>query len=162
MLFLPLQFRPMDADSARSVLGWRYEEPYSMYNANVADLEEDIEYFFERPGQYYSVSDLRGNLLAFRCFGVDAQVPGGDYSAAALDTGGGMRPDLTGQGLGLTVLNAGLEFGKQTFKPAHFRVTVAAFNKRALAVCRRAGFVPVQTFPRGSDGMEFVVMIRDA
>lgn len=161
MLLLPLQVRPIDKESAKAVLGWRYEEPYSIYNANVADIEEDVEYFLDPRSQYYSVTDLRGNLIAFRCFGADAQVPGGDYSVDALDTGGGMRPDLTGQGLGLTVLNVGLEFGIRTFQPNRFRVTVAAFNKRALTVCRRAGFVPVQTFPRGSDGMEFVVMLRD-
>jgi ribosomal-protein-alanine N-acetyltransferase len=44
-------------------------------------------------------------LIGFRSFGDDGQVPGGPYESttppggSVRDTGGGLRPDLTGRGL---------------------------------------------------------------
>ena len=53
-------------------------------------------------------------------FGIDAQVPGGDYSAQALDVGLGLRPDHTGQGLGVTFLGAILAFAQERYSPTNF------------------------------------------
>jgi ribosomal-protein-alanine N-acetyltransferase len=47
-------------------------------------------------------------------------VPGGTYGADALDTGGGLRPDLTGRGLGREALEVGLAFGRSRFAPRAF------------------------------------------
>lgn len=65
-------------------------------------------------------------ISGFRSFGADGRVPGWEYDDAALDTGGGLRPELTGRGLGGPVLAAGLEFGRERFAPAPFRVSAAA------------------------------------
>jgi len=72
-----------------------------------------------------------------------------------------MRPDLTGQGRGLTFVSAVLDFARRTFTPTAFRVTVAEFNKRALRVWEKAGFQPGQTFQRSRDDMPFVVLGRE-
>ncbi|MDQ2672203.1 MAG: GNAT family N-acetyltransferase, partial [Actinomycetota bacterium] len=73
------------------------------------------------------------------CFGEDAQVASGKrfglYEAEpALDVGLGMRPDLTGRGLGEEFVYAGLRFARETYSPPAFRLTVAAFNRRAIRV----------------------------
>lgn len=52
-----------------------------------------------------------------------------------------------------------VERGSQRYAPPAFRVTVAAFNQRALSVVQRAGFAPVQTFARLSDGCAFVILV---
>ena len=155
-----LVFQAMTEASARQILAWRYAPPYDLYNANPANLDEDIAYFVDPPNQYYEVLAETGAVVAFRCFGVDAQVPGGDYSTDALDTGGGMRPDLTGKGLGLTVIRAGLEFGQRVYQPRAFRVTVAEFNERALKTCERAGYRRVNTFFSERNGKNFVILLR--
>ena len=139
----------------------QYPEPYALYSLSSSDTRAALQFFTDPTNAYYAVIDAHGDLIAYRCFGVDAQVPGGYYPADALDTGGGMRPDLTGQGLGLPVLLAGLASGKQLFAPRAFRVTVAAFNQRALKVVGRAGFQPIQQFTRQSDGSVFVVLVRE-
>lgn len=149
----------MDSGAATQILGWKYEALYDLYNANPSTREHDLVRLVDPASGYFSVRDETLTLVAFRCFGADGQVPGGDYDQPALDTGGGLRPDLTGRGLGLEVLKAGLEFGRAAFHPDTFRVTVAAFNQRALTVCERAGFRPVQQFGRKSDGLEFVVLV---
>jgi RimJ/RimL family protein N-acetyltransferase len=73
-----------------------------------------------------------------------------------------MRPDLTGQGLGATFVSAVLRFARQEMARTEFRITVAAFNKRALRVWQKAGFQPVQRFERKFDGMPFVILTMDA
>lgn len=59
--------------------------------------------------------------MAFRSFGEDGRVNGGDYDDSFLDTGGGLRPDLTGQGLGPEMIAEGLAFGRMTFGVWRFR-----------------------------------------
>lgn len=151
-----LIFQPMDEAAARCIAMWQYDAPYSIYDPSPSD----IAHFVDPSNAYFTITDNQRTLIAYRCFGADAQVPGGDYRADALDTGGGMRPDLTGRGLGLTVMQAGLAFGQDLFAPPAFRVTVAAWNARALRVCRKAGFQPVQHFAHANDGRPFVVLVR--
>ena len=87
-------------------------------------------------------------------------MPGWKYDDSALDTGGGLRPDLVGRGFGRTVVAAGLEYGRERVRPAAFRVTVATLNRRALGVVRSLGFEQNGTFPAVGDGRPFSVLVR--
>lgn len=153
-----IHFTPLDLAAARAVCAWAYPPPYDVYNLGGESPEATARLLSDPANGYYAVRAASGELLAFRCFGVEGQVPGGSYPPGALDTGGGLRPDLTGQGWGLPFLQAALDFGRQRYAPPAFRVTVAAFNQRALSVVQRAGFMPVQTFARLSDGCKFVIL----
>ncbi len=152
---------PMDEVNARAISNWRYDAPYDLYNPNPDNVEEDVQVFLDPQNAYYTITDKHRDLVAYCCFGPGAQVQGGDYNAAALDIGLGMRPDLTGQGHGLTYVNATLNLARRTFMPTAFRVTVAAFNTRALRVWENAGFQPMQTFQRSQDSRAFVVLMRE-
>jgi ribosomal-protein-alanine N-acetyltransferase len=57
-----------------------------------------------------------------------------------------------------------LEEGNRRFAPRSFRLAVAAFNRRAIVVYERAGFVAGPTFTSPVDGNEipFVLMTRAA
>lgn len=154
-------FRPMDEDGARTIVTWRYDAPYDLYNPTSGQVEKDVENFLDSRNAYHVVTNEQGDLVAYCCFGPDAQVSGGDYTTQALDVGMGTRPDLMGQGRGHDLITAVLDFGQDTFAPSAFRATVAAFNQRALRLCERAGFRPVQTFQREQDGRAFVVLLTD-
>ena len=154
-------FHPMNEINARAILNWRYDAPYDLYNSDSDNIEEDVQVFLDPQNVYHTITDRQGALVAYCCFGPDAQVRGGDYGTGALDIGLGMRPDLTGQGRGLTFVSAVLDFARRTFTPTAFRVTVAEFNKRALRVWEKAGFQPGQTFQRSRDVMPFVVLGRE-
>lgn len=151
----------MDEAAARSILAWQYEPPYDIYNAS-GTTEVEVQSLVNPHHAYYAIVDEQNDLIAFCCFGQEAQVPGGDYRAAALDVGSGLRPDLTGQGLGLAIVNACLTFACTQFAPSALRVTVAAFNLRALKVWRKAGFEAVRSFQSRAANREFVILMCSA
>jgi ribosomal-protein-alanine N-acetyltransferase len=141
---------------AADIVTWRYPEPYDCYDVTCVDPA-----FLLDPGSGYFALVGGDELIGYRSFGADGQVPGGVYDEPALDTGGGLRPSLTGQGLGRTAIWTGLEFGRRRFTPAAFRVTVASFNTRALRVVTSLGFRPVSRFAATTDGRSFEILVRD-
>lgn len=151
----------MDIQSAQTIAEWQYEPPYDRYTIEPADRAEVAAFFTDPHNAYYTMRDDAGELHAFCCFGFDARVPGGNYSAEALDLGMGVRPDLTGQGRGASFATALCDFAQQHYAPAALRVTVAAFNERALRVWRGIGFVEVQRFLRLRDSAPFVILVRE-
>ena len=155
-----LDFQPMDESGVQVIAGWHYEPPYDIYSLDGENVKELVQAFLNPAYHYYQVRDEAGEIVAYCCFGLDARVPGGDYTAEALDVGLGVRPDLTGQGLGSIFVGAVLDFARRTFAPAALRVTVAAFNRRALRVWQQAGFRSIQTFERVPDGAAFVILRR--
>ena len=140
---------------AADLVTWRYPAPYDCYDMTGADPE-----FIAGPASGFFALVGDGELIGFRSFGADGRVPGGSYDESALDTGGGLRPDLTGRGLGRTAIGTGLEYGRRAFAPAAFRVTVAAFNTRALRVVRALGFSHAGSFDATSDGRRYEVLVR--
>ena len=158
----PLRFTPMDEKAARAISTWRYEPPYEIYSLDREDAEQVVGAFLNPEHAYHAIIDRTGDLVGYCCFGVEAQVPGGDYGNPATDIGLGVRPDLTGQGLGATFVGAVLRLAQRDPAPAEFRVTVAEFNERALRVWKNAGFEPMQRFERTLDGMPFVILTRGA
>ena len=105
--------------------------------------------------------DQQNNLIGYCSYGVDAQVPGGDYGEKALDIGLMIKPELTGQGLGVAFAKEVIKNGIELYAPKKIRVTIAAFNKRAMRVWEKNGFQQTQDFKRGRDGMEFVIMTNE-
>jgi ribosomal-protein-alanine N-acetyltransferase len=152
-----ISFTPLKRDHAEEMVSWRYDEPYEIYDYRNQSRQDVIDYLTDSTNQFFAVL-CKDELIGFRSFGSDARVLGGDYDDSYLDTGGGLRPDLTGQGFGAKVIHRGIEFGAHEFATGRFCVTVAAFNERALKVCKRIGFVENQRFRRTSDEVQFVVL----
>ena len=123
---------------------WRYEAPYEFY-----DSDQDP---VKNPERFFAARDADGALVGFYYF---------EHKDDVLEYGLGLRPDLTGQGLGLDFFRAGLEFGRERYRPSLVRLFVAAFNERAIKVYERANFREtgrhVRTFARWGD-VEFVEM----
>jgi len=152
---LRFTLKPITPSDARAISRWRYEEPYSIYDGDPTSVDALLQPRFA----YHSVYAESGDLTGYFCFGEDAQVASGRrlglYEVEpALDVGLGMRPDLTGRGLGEEIVHAGLRFARETYSPPAFRLTVAAFNERAIRVYERAGFETVETFGAPTLGAE--------
>lgn len=157
---MKLLFTPMDEPDARIIMGWVYDPPYDIYNLDESELT--LQYALDPRNCFYSLRDEKDELVGFCSFGDDGQVPGGNYSLKALDIGMGIRPDLTGKGLGAGFVNEVLDIAHTIFSPSYFRVTIAAFNKRAQRVWEKVGFKCIQSFQHKKSGREFVVLIRKA
>lgn len=149
----------MTKDFAENISNWIYEEPYSIYS-----LENNLETIFElMGGDYYVFIDDENQLFGYFCFGKSAQIPTNDYiySEEVLDIGLGMKPILCGRGLGYTFLNTGMDFAKKQFKAEKYRLTVASFNKRAVSLYEKAGFIILKTINHSKSGDEFYIMVRE-
>lgn len=150
-----MRVAPLRREQAIDICTWRYAPPYACYDMTEADPD-----WLLQPESGFHALLAGGRLIGFRSFGTDGQVPGWDYDDQALDTGGGLRPELVGRGLGQQAISAGLAFGRAQFAPQAFRVTVASFNARALRVVEALGFHRIGHFDAASDGRSFEVLIR--
>lgn len=155
---MPLSIQPLNQANAREIAGWYYDPPYDFYNLNANEIEQNIKYFLAPQNKFYSIFEESTEFVGFCSFGKDGQVPGGDYSTPGLDIGMGISPSLTGQGRGRCYVATVLDFAQQMFAPSILRVTIAAFNQRAIQVWSRVGFHIVDTFEY--QGMPFVILIR--
>ena len=153
--------RPIIEKDARIILSWRYEKPFDFYDLTTDSTDANIENLLAPENHYFSMFDENDIISAFCCFGIDARVGGGNYLANALDIGGGLRPDLTGQGLSSGFFKAMLNLGDQLFEPSAFRTTVAAFNQRALRACEKTGFRRRQSFVKADNKQEFIILQLD-
>jgi RimJ/RimL family protein N-acetyltransferase len=123
---------------------WRYEPPYDFYDGDVEPVLN--------PERFYTARDEAGDIVGFYYF---------EARGDALYYGLGLRPDLTGHGLGLEFVQIGLEHGRELLRARRVTLSVAAFNERARVVYERAGFVVtgrhMRSFPKWGE-VEFLDM----
>ena len=147
----------MSQEDAEAIAKWHYAEPYSFYDwsADVDDVRELLDPSL-RGEAYWAVQDDAGELVGHFSF-----KPRGERT---LEIGLGLRPDLTGRGLGGAFLAAGLAFARERFVPELFVLAVATFNERAIKVYERAGFAHVRVYMHSTGGgeWEFLEMSRPA
>lgn len=149
-------FRPMDETCARAIAAWHYEGATSFY-----DMEQDAEDLAELldplswTDHYFAGMDAGGELVGFFYFEAEQDV---------VSIGLGLRPDLTGKGLGQAFCEAGLQFAREKFHPRTFALDVATFNQRAIKLYRKLGFEDCGvSLQQSNDGQyEFLHMIRAA
>lgn len=121
-------------DALEIANNWKYPAPYDFYDmtADREDYEEIID--SNQRGDYYFTLTKNGNLIGFFCIYPYEETEG------EFEYGVGLRPDLTGKGLGTEYNRIMLDYVKKTFKPKKIWLAVADFNQRALAVYERVGF----------------------
>lgn len=155
------QIIPITREQAEMIITWSYQPPYGVYDLDPDDLNELLKPEY----RYHHVLDQAGKLVGYCCYGIDAQVPGGDYSTGepeVLDVGVGLRPELTGLGQGGKFVRAILEYGWRVFRPEIFRVTVADFNQRSMNTFRKLGFKEKHHFVRELGQLPFTQLERKA
>ena len=136
--------RPLCAGDAAVLDSWKYDPPYDFYDGD----DEPVQ----NPERFFVSVDETGEITGFYYF---------DEKDGAIEIGLGLRPDLTGAGLGAAFLRDGIAFARSRFGNRPLVLNVAAFNERAIKVYERAGFREtgrhVRTFARWGD-VEFVDM----
>jgi ribosomal-protein-alanine N-acetyltransferase len=135
--------RPMTAADATAIGAWRYPGEYRFYDVDqdpgdLAELLDPAEW-----GTRYLAADARGELAGYFVF---------KHSGDEVEIGLGLRPDLTGRGLGAGFLEAALRFAAERYGVARATLSVAAFNRRAITVYERAGFRVVERYEHATNG----------
>jgi RimJ/RimL family protein N-acetyltransferase len=110
---------------------WRYPPPYDFYDGDADPVLN--------PERFYEATDALGELIGFYYF---------ETNPPDLDYGLGLRPDLTGRGLGLEFFEVGLAFARERYRPQRVYLHVAEFNERAQRVYERAGFSVISSHVR--------------
>jgi ribosomal-protein-alanine N-acetyltransferase len=118
-----LRIEPATPAALAEQTTWRYEAPYDIYNDDGKPVKN--------PERVFAARDEQGALVGFFYF---------EQREDGLFYGLGMRPDLTGRGLGPAFVEAGIEFARTRFRPERIILDVADFNVRARTVYERAGF----------------------
>jgi ribosomal-protein-alanine N-acetyltransferase len=156
LLAAELRFEPMTQEEAAAIADWHYAPPYDFYDARTDEGDLALLLSAEhRAGQMFAARNHSGELIGFITCGREDD---------AIVVGLGLRPDLTGRGLGGLFVTAGLDFAQKRFRPRRFKLTVATFNERAIKVYERAGFVRTRTFDHSTNGgvFPFLEMERPA
>ena len=146
---------PMTEEYGHAIALWKYEGIYSFYNHD----EENINEYMD--GTHFACTNAAGELIGYFCFGADARVPTIEenvYDEGFLDIGLGLRPDLCGKKYGLSFLLNGLAYAQKLFIANCFRLSVAAFNERAIKVYRKAGFFVEQEVTNSYYKNKFFIM----
>jgi ribosomal-protein-alanine N-acetyltransferase len=147
----------MTQKDAEAVARWRYPAPFSFYDqdSDPADLAELLDPKL-RAGDYVAVDGDNGRLVGYFQFKRPHR--------PSLEIGLGLHPDWTGRGLGQSFLEAGLEYARGRYAPDEFVLAVVAFNRRAITVYERVGFVRSRVFMHRTAGREweFIEMRRTA
>jgi ribosomal-protein-alanine N-acetyltransferase len=144
-------------EAAEEVATWSYEPPYDFYD--LASDPEDAAAMRDpaRAEHLRAVRRERGDPLdAFWYF---------DWHGDVVEVGIGLRPDLTGQGFGESFLEPQLTYARRHWRPATFRLFVAAWNERAIRLYARFGFREVARETRHFELVgdhEFIRMERAA
>jgi ribosomal-protein-alanine N-acetyltransferase len=141
------RFRTMTEDDAAAISTWRYPPPYDFYDpgADEDDLNELLDPV-RREAEYSTAVDDSGDIIGFAQLTRD-----GD----SVEIGLGLRPDLTGRGLGGDFVKAVLQLARDRHAPRRITLAVAEFNHRAITVYERAGFVAVRRYRHHTNGREW-------
>ena len=141
---MKLTIRPASPETFAEIGAWRYDPPYDFYDG---DQDPVLN-----PERFYGAVGADDTLVGFYYFA---------QKDDAVEIGLGLRPDLTGRGLGSEFFRLGLDFARAHFRPPKIILNVAAFNARAIRVYERAGFREtgrhVRRFARWGE-VEFVEM----
>lgn len=144
---MQFEFKSMTESYANEVVSWKYEGEYSVYDVdkNKTDIDEML------------------NQTEYDCFiAVDDYDEAVGFLECAFDDEGTLeianflRPDLTGKGLGNDFVSACIDFALENYDYSGDRVKliVQSFNKRAIKVYERIGFVTIE---EGEDWVEMAL-----
>lgn len=153
-------FSPMTEEAAADILQWRYPPPYDFYNCPPGYDPARLA----APNAFVCF-DAQGRPAGTFSFGADGQIPTVEenpYQPGFLDIGLRLRPDLCGQGHGTGYIQAGLAFGREVFQASRFRLSVAAFNQRAIRANQKCGFAVVGTVTNSWFKIPFFIMVKES
>ncbi|WP_025115984.1 GNAT family N-acetyltransferase [Lysinibacillus fusiformis] len=147
------RFQPISQEQAEYIAyNWHYEGHYSFYDIE-AD-QEDLQAFLDpytRGNSIFAVLKNQELVAFFSMMTVADQT---------MEIGLGMKPSLTGKGLGFDFLKNAIDFVLANYPCEMITLSVATFNLRAIKLYRKVGFKDAHTYMQATNGgvYEFLKM----
>jgi len=150
-------FASMNQEYANAIVSnWHYDDVYSFYD--MAADEDDLKMFMDTNNWHSIIKAVLNEddeLVGWASFYTE-----NDEFWLSL----GLRPDLTGQGLGTEFVSECVRYAISHYSPTNdtIKLAVALFNQRAVKVYQRAGFVETSKTVRKTHigQLDFVEMER--
>lgn len=144
------KFVPMNKEYSNEIAyNWNYSGNYSFYDMT-ADEEDLVDFVNENnwDGHYFAVLNEECELIGFYSFNCESEV---------MWLGFGLKPSLTGIGLGREFVISGVDFAvkKLNYKNNYVMLGVASFNERAIILYENIGFQAVEEYVQKTNGGEF-------
>jgi ribosomal-protein-alanine N-acetyltransferase len=135
-------FAPMNEQYANDIANWRYDGVYSFYDMT-AD-EDDLRILMDTNNWrdvIKAVLNEDDELVGWASFYTE----NGEFWLSL-----GLRPDLTGRGLGEEFVTECVEYAVSQYKSTKdtIKLAVALFNQRAIKIYQRAGFLETKNTVR--------------
>jgi len=124
---------------------WKYKGKYSFYDTT-ADKEDLAEFLDPKTwDRTFAVLNKENDLIGFYSYTFQDEI---------MWIGFGLKPDLTGQGLGKEFVKSGIEYGIEHFdyQKEHIMLAVAEFNKRAIKLYKNLGFKTTEKYDQPTNG----------
>ena len=154
-------FSEADADDIAS---WRYDAPYDVYDSTEdPSLDGEMRESERWGATWFAADDAEtGRLAGFlELVASESETEAGTH--VEVEVGLGLRPALTGRGIGTSFVETALAFSRERWQPGTFALDVFPWNERAIRAYEWAGFergeVYVRTFPDGNE-VTFLRMSR--
>jgi ribosomal-protein-alanine N-acetyltransferase len=127
-------FTPMNEKHVNDIASWHYDDIYSFYDMT-AD-EDDLRILMDAKNWQSiirAVLNENDELVGWASFYIENN----EFWLSL-----GLRPDLTGQGLGVEFVSECVRYAISHYKPTSdtIKLAVALFNQRAIKIYQRAGF----------------------
>jgi ribosomal-protein-alanine N-acetyltransferase len=133
---MQFEFKPMNELYANEVVSWKYEGEYSVYDVDKNKTDIDDLLNSEEYHCFVAVDDYDEPLGFLEC----------TFDEEVLEIANFLRPDLTGKGIGADFISACIDFSIEHFDYTgdSVKLIVQNFNRRAIKVYERIGFVVTQ------------------
>ena len=147
------RFISMNDEYANEIVAnWHYDGTYSFYDMT-AD-EEDLKIFTERgywENMIFAVLDEFDDLIGWSPFFIEDKI---------LWLSLGLKPELTGLGLGAEFVSECVEFAQSRYKldKQPIKLEVALFNQRVIKVYKKVGFRVSGRVTKDTNGGKFIFL----
>lgn len=128
---------------------WKYDGEYSFYD--MTSDEDDLKEFIDPDSwinSYFAVMDTEGELIGFFSYIFEDEI---------MWIGLGLKPSLTGVGIGNEFVASGIEFGlkKFAYSKTYIMLAVALFNQRAIKLYENMGFKFVEKYVQRTNNSDY-------
>ncbi|GIN39243.1 GNAT family N-acetyltransferase [Heyndrickxia oleronia] len=150
--------RKRTLEDVNQFLTWTYEGIYSFYDNNIQ--QEKVDGFKQSIDSDKAFSVVNeDNELVGNCEFFDVGDEGEEIIAVSVQ----MKPTFTGNGYGISFVNAIIEQGRELFKFNHLELIVVDFNIRAIKVYEKVGFRKIGEIENEIRGRKynFIIMAKE-